>query len=203
MFVLVRSYVICLYISATSNHGTWYYLPHGAASMSQQPRDCLPWLAKSGLGRNLIGSTEMTATTATHCGVCRASLRHVALLGRPLHPIHLQTSRPCLATGYRWTRTREWGQCRATLHNFNQSHSASHFFIPPFSLSSPSPVAMGKRQSDRCGYTGSRSRKPAHRRPRPFLVALIGTAVEFGSRLGDWAALSRTALLTPVAWGRG
>ena len=63
-------------------------------------------------------------------------------------------------------------------------------------------MTTGKWRSDRCGYTGSRSRRPAHRQLRLNGRSLLpGADVNFDSCLSVWAALSRIALLTPTAAG--
>ena len=97
-------------------------------------------------------------------------------------------------------RTREWGWLHANLLHFKQSQV--HIINQP--LSHPitsSLVVTGEQRSDRCGYTGSYSHRPAHRQLRLYSHSLLTrTEVMFGS---VWAALNRTALLIPTVWGTG
>ena len=87
-------------------------------------------------------------------------------------------------------RILHFKQSQAQLINQHLSHpiTSSH-------------VATGKQRSDRCRYTGSRSRSPAHRQYGRSL--LTRAEVMIGSRLSAWGDLSRTAVLTPASWETG
>ena len=69
------------------------------------------------------------------------------------------------------TKTKEWGWFCANLLHFKQSQAQ----LINQTLSHPitsSPVATGKRWSNRCEYTGSHSCRPAHRCDSGYMVAL-------------------------------
>lgn len=95
--------------------------------------------------RNLHGSKKRKAVSAMPCG-------WEGLLGhpRPRHLVHLQRSRPGLATGHRWCWTREWGRQISTPHFKPSLCDKSLIILHSFSQSPSSSVGTGMRAEATC-----------------------------------------------------